>query len=610
MRLSHSCLLIFAAILVFSLLTGLQTSMPLAAPWRAHLQALAETLCVALGAALLFAALHRRWGLRLLFTLGLTLALLWLVVDQLFYAAYFQHLQVDLRLAGGLRINRLADSLWRRLDGVFVFNLLLWMGVTALLWRQLLPPQGTMPRPGWLLGAAALVLLLTTTPATGAQHPYLALVAGLWRSPGANLPAADDPTLNLDMLRFGQRTPDRASEEALLAYAATRRPPGGRAPNLIYIILESVGTHNLLPGGAPDPAVTPTLHRLLPHIVLFPALYGPLPGSERAHWAIQTGGVVYTQGDAPAGKGASYGGPTLVGELAAQGYQAGLFSAAFMDSENFRAVYDGLPFAATLFPEDEPVVYAKTHLVNSWGIDEREVLRRALAWVDAAPTAAPFFLLLLTSNTHHPYSTPKGLAKPFAGEADLAHYHNALHFADGVLGRLVEELARRGLLDNTLLLLSGDHGEAFGRPHPTHFLHGGQLYEETMRNFLLLVDFRFAGGPLVSQRQGGLGDIMPTLLGLAGAVSPPVPGQDLLAAVHRPRIHYFQTQLPPLRWGLVDGQWKYIGLQSGHSPELYDLAADPGEQHNLAALFPRRIALYNRLLGYWRLRADREFSAR
>lgn len=607
-------------------------------------------LVAALWVALwLFAA--PRLFTRRLFVALFSLALLYLVINQLAYGALLGHLQFEGEEDRKLSLLRLVDSTVAIMGPAFVFNLLVWAFLVALLARRLLPAQSIAPAPAWLAELRRhdrfyLLLALAfigfggfnTTPLHNyADHPLVTLARSAARVPAGLADIPYDPALDIDTLVHGTPGWQPADEAAIEVWgrsgAAGAQPPGrflraadaqghrpeGRAPtqgpsarpNIIYVILESVGALNLLPDGTPDPAVTPNLARHWPHTVAFPALYNTFPGSTRSHLPILTGGHTYTWGGGLAEARFKYRGPTLPGLLREQGYRTGLFSAMFMDTEDFDTVYAPLPFDARLIPEHEPEAWQQAHRLNSWGVDEREALRRAHQWLDGLDRRAPWFLLFLNGNTHHPYSVPADYAAPFPADTALGRYKNSLHFADHLIGRMVERLAARGELENTLIAISGDHGQAFGEHHPTNFLHRNHLYEENIRNFLLVLDFRLQDGPLVSQKRGMIGDILPTLLGRAGIPAPPVRGQNLADPGYAPRIHYFHKTTAPEQWGLVDGQWKFIAERTGSGgAQLFNLDRDPREQHNLAASLPERVEHYRRLAAQWYIRTDRDFASR
>src|SRR5207253_2167808 len=233
---------------------------------------------------------------------------------------------------------------------------------------------------------------------------------------------------------------------------------------------------------------TPALYALSRNGVLFSSVYAPFPGTVRAHLSVMTGGKIITWGSVFKELSHRYLGPTLPGELKSRGYRNGFFSAAFLDSENMDGFYDRLPFDEKLVPERMPKAYQNDHAFNSWGIDDREVADRALAW--AKNGTEPFFAVINFDATHHPYDVPAGFPTIEAvNENEAARFDNALHFTDVVLGSLVYRLREAGL-DDTVVLVIGDHGESFGELHSGNFTHRNFLYEENVRSLLLVADLK------------------------------------------------------------------------------------------------------------------------
>src|SRR6202162_1618109 len=121
---------------------------------------------------------------------------------------------------------------------------------------------------------------------------------------------------------------------------------------------------------------------------------------------------------------------------------------------------------------------------SSFGVDEPATVARMLAWVDTLPRGQHFFLTYLPIAGHHPYAAPEH--GPFAGTAEIDQYRNALHFGDVSLGALVAGLRARGLEDNTVWVIYGDHGEAFHQ-HEGNYGHTFFLYEENVHVPFLVV---------------------------------------------------------------------------------------------------------------------------
>ena len=163
-------------------------------------------------------------------------------------------------------------------------------------------------------------------------------------------------------------------------------------------------------------------------------------------------------------------------------------------------------------------------------------------------------------------------------------------WTDTLLGRLRASLEARQLWNDALVVVTADHGEALGEHDETG--HGFFAYETTLRVPLVMRGPGLPAGATVAGTVR-LVDVAPTALALLGlpalaggttgtnlaasliAGGPPVPSATTYAESLTPLIHYQWSDLRVLR----DGPWKYI---LAPRPELYDLAADPGETRDLS----------------------------
>ena len=205
------------------------------------------------------------------------------------------------------------------------------------------------------------------------------------------------------------------------------------------------------------------------------------------------------------------------------------------------------------------------------------VADRALEWL-AQQGDKPFFCWVHFFDPHEPYRAPE----PYHSRHRDA-YDGEIAFMDAQIKRIVDYLDHRGLRDNTLIVVAGDHGEAFGE-HGEHE-HGALVYDTTMRVPLIVVPPGGADGPAVVQEVAGLADIAPTVLSVAGLQRPEqMSGRDLLARRGDEAGCYGESHFllngygwAPL-YSLTTRRWKYIDCPE---PELYDLAVDPGETRNV-----------------------------
>ena len=210
-----------------------------------------------------------------------------------------------------------------------------------------------------------------------------------------------------------------------------------------------------------------------------------------------------------------------------------------------------------------------------------ETARIALDWLRGV-AGRPFFLFLHLYEPHSPYAPPE----PFASRYRDSPYDGEIAAADAVVGSVTAELKRLGAYDRAIVVLLADHGEGLGEHGEQE--HGLLLYRSTLQVPLLLKlpGGRLAGSSVAAPAQ--LVDVYPTLLALAGiAVPAGLPGRslldlgdaaapvrDLYAETYYPRLHFGWSELT----SLVHGNFHYI---QGPDPELYDLAGDSPELHNL-----------------------------
>jgi tetratricopeptide (TPR) repeat protein len=206
----------------------------------------------------------------------------------------------------------------------------------------------------------------------------------------------------------------------------------------------------------------------------------------------------------------------------------------------------------------------------------------ALDWL-GKNSQKKFFLWMHLYDPHYPYRPPE----PYSREYATRPYDGEIAFADEQVGRLLRFLKDKAIYQNTMIVLSGDHGESLGEHGEK--THGFFIYNATMHVPLIV---RLPGKSAVQTVADpvSLVDLMPTILAAVGVESPPqVQGQSLLSELRgeiaeRDRTPYEETFLPRIHfnWSELRGaeNVKYHFIEAPR-PELYDLAKDPGEVHNL-----------------------------
>ena len=186
-------------------------------------------------------------------------------------------------------------------------------------------------------------------------------------------------------------------------------------------------------------------------------------------------------------------------------------------------------------------------------------------------------------------------------------YDDCVADLDEQLGKLLDELGRRGILDRTWLIVTADHGESFGE-HGGVFCHGTSLYETELHVPLVIVPPGGGTARRVVDETVSLRDLAATIVDVVGLeAASPFPGHSLArywegpSPVVMPRHGSSDPALAEVvpddprerdAWGvprrlwplgaLREGEWSYIRREGEVREELFHLRGDAQEQRNLA----------------------------
>ncbi len=269
---------------------------------------------------------------------------------------------------------------------------------------------------------------------------------------------------------------------------------------------------------------------------------------------------------------------TLAERLKACGYDTAAFVGCFVLDERFglNQGFDTYDFEVT----------EAGHRRSQPDFNERSaeaVTDSTVRWLrgrQEGTPSAPFFAWVHYFDPHLPYRSPLQMHAEFAGRG----YDAEIAWVDQQLGRLLEELSRLQLDQETLVVLVADHGESLGEHgEPTH---GMFVYESTVRVPLILSSPALFAQPFVDDdRVVGLVDIRPTIEDLLGV--PRSGNYDGISLLQnepaQDRAIYLETEAPENQWG-----WSPLFALRTHTgkfvlapnPEYYDLSADSAELHN------------------------------
>jgi len=418
---------------------------------------------------------------------------------------------------------------------------------------------------------------------------------------------------------------------------------GPHRPNVLLVSIDTLRADHVGCYGATG-ARTPNLDRLAARGLRCADASAQAPYTLPSHASILTGqfpsvhGVVAHESTLGAVRSTS-----LAELLARAGYATRAFTAGGFVNAAF-----GLDQGFDGFSEIDPIREADSHyyrtlarkhgLAQATQLLEEQGFAAVLRWLDAAGPE-PFFLFLHTYTVHdydgprrfltcssvecaHPRvalrtETPEEAAA-YTPEmrAHVQHlYDGALAYTDERLGTILARLEARGLLEETLVVVTSDHGEEF-------FEHGNLQHGRTLYEELLSIPLLFAGPGVPArtlERPAMQIDVAPTVLARLGLAPPPhAQGIDLLGRSWPERAVWSEVESRFARRYALRTE---AGEKTIHGPlgaevrfpstrawELYELAADPREQHDLAGAADAGLPAAREGLESW-LRSLRELGS-
>lgn len=411
-------------------------------------------------------------------------------------------------------------------------------------------------------------------------------------SPGAREVARDG--LDNDCVG-GDATEARSAETARLREANIA--DGARA-NLVLVTIETLRADRLSLLGYARPT-TPRLEALASSSVVFERVYAAAPGTRLSLAALLSGRTPSSlswvvQPPSRQTRRIAPENPWLPALLAENGYRT------LAVQTNFRA-FTAAENAG--FDRGFDVYDSTTELAfvggTFRGFPGGAQIDRALALIDAS-RERPFALWVHLVEPHYLYEQSPHV--PSFGHDALALYDAEIAEADRQVGRLVDGLSARSLLEQTVLVVCGDHGEEFGE-HGQRY-HATNLYDAQVRTALLM---RLPGvAPGRVREPVALTDVTPTLVDWLRLPSSGVgfDGRNLLPRLLRGealRPGFFLENFRPesgasLVTALVEWPFKLLYDQEGRTYELYELERDPLERENLyGSSHPAERALVDRL---------------
>jgi arylsulfatase len=423
------------------------------------------------------------------------------------------------------------------------------------------------------------------------------------------------------------------------ALSCAERP---EARHLILISIDTLRADYLPSYGHPF-VETPHIDRLAAEGFLFENHISAAPTTLASHVALMTGTWPHTHGVPRNGFVVDSANLMLAEVLQRNGFETAGFIGAFPLSDQFS-------FDQGFTHWDEQLTLAKAGSQGRLDQNQRpanEVTDAAIAWLDEAPDDKPLFLFVHYFDVHAPYDPPPEFARLYREDEDPRNgslpmirrariellerrpselqdhlkrsYAAGITWVDHEIGRLIEHLEAQGILDEAIVVLTSDHGEAMGESWE-RWDHGLSVGQATTRTPLIIrMPKGFEGGRRLDALVSNI-DVMPSLLDLFNMEIPAaVEGESFAKALRASgwtpaRRHAFSEATRPkdrqvemnTRWAnerkcraVQDERWKLIQCPLLRLVWLHELTKDPQERINVASDHLERVQALQTELDTW-----------
>lgn len=434
------------------------------------------------------------------------------------------------------------------------------------------------------------------------------------------------------LIFIGMKGGERLNERRQLASLPAAQPG---APNVLIIVIDTLRADHVSAYGYAR-ATTPQVDHLAAQGVLFQNAIAPCSWTLPSHASLVTGRYPSDHGMENAqpipwlgwGNGSLRGYVTLGEALEQKGYRTGTFSAnqsyftsnvglgrGFIHFEDYFQSAEDM-FLRTLFGREFERAYLHrtekslvTRAIRFLGLssllDHRkhadEVNREALAWIHQSRRP---FLAFLNYIDVHDQAPPPDFHAPWGLGTEIDRYDSAVNYDDAEIGDLMSELQRRGLAQNTIVMVTSDHGESLGQ-HDMQF-HGIALYREQIQVPLVIWSHsNIPAGSHVDRpvSNAALASTVMDLIGARNEKAFPGSGLDALWTKNNTKAKWpypiselakndividpdrrardvEPTAMDGDMKSVVTPQWHYI-VHEKLGEQLYDWVRDPGEVNNV-----------------------------
>ena len=439
---------------------------------------------------------------------------------------------------------------------------------------------GRPTRSSWASVAAALMasagLFLFALPAAPQN---IGASASFARAPVVNMVSAEveeaayESQVDVD---------EQAVRDSLPQQTSLAKTPRTDKRNVVLIQLESTRARSVTPYNE-ELQTTPYLDSLADRSLVAENAYTTVPHTTNSLSAINCGisppstprGTDGLAEDVPAN--------CLPKLLEEEGYNTAFFQSATENFESRREVVEN--FGYEDFYPLESMDKEGYERANYFSYEDDIMLDPSRNWLEENK-GEPFLATYLTGTAHDDYGVPERYGeKQFSEDPLLNRYQNTVRYQDFFVRNLIQQYKDAGLYEDTIFVITGDHGEAFGEHG--RYQHDKVPYQEGVKIPMMIHDPQRQGWMNGGARVEGLANqlnLLPSITALLGyrTEGGEYPGEPLWNLPEDRTLNF-------ACWGSRDcvaslnGDKKYIYNYGDRPDELYDLSRDPMEENNLLA---------------------------
>ena len=383
-----------------------------------------------------------------------------------------------------------------------------------------------------------------------------------------------------------------------------------RKQNILVFVVEAIRSDILSVGHGDNSKVMPFSKNIMSNSIIYENAYATAPETEGSMFSIITG-LYPLRGESRHYGGTNFFPMTRIYDLLSQsGYRSGYFTwewesmrwftkSNYLDIHQDPYLIDPEVVRNSLPPEIANKNPPENYLVPN---GDRYNIAELKNWITNPNDNRPFFGITYLFSSHFAHTWPNEMLPPFQPfilDLDPSfltypehltpivknRYFNSLRFIDDLIADAFDHLKKNNLLENTTIIITGDHGELFHEHGQV--THAGFLHEPAIR--VPLIFYNLPAGLCAPDKSSpvSLLDLAPTLLTLADL--PPHPnfqGQSIIDPCNLPNRDpspvFSSVQLITQEDAVIQWPWKYIRNYTSDQNRLFNLETDPGENINLA----------------------------